>query len=108
MSNDVTIPNVNDFLEIEIDTGTGETSSVLYEYVIDEDKTMYDTKTLINLEWNLWNDICNIISHDLPSRLSSKQVIDDLLTEIGAKESEIEYLTKLADAQDSQEMKTSF
>ena len=108
MSNDVTIPNVNDFLEIEIDTGTGETSSVMYEYVIDEDKTMYDTKTLINLEWNLWNDICNIISHDLPSRLSSKQVIDDLLTEIGAKESEIEYLTKLADAQDSQEMKTSF
>ena len=108
MSNDVTIPNVNDFLEIEIDTGTSETSSVMYEYVIDEDKTMYDTKTLIDLEWKLWNDICNIISHDLPSRLSSKQVIDDLLTEIGAKESEIEYLTKLADAQDSQEMKTSF
>ena len=108
MSNDVTIPNVNDFLEIEIDTGTGETSSVMYEYVIDEDKTIYDTKTLIDLEWKLWNDISRIISHDLPTRLSSKQVIDDLLTEIGAKESEIEYLTKLADAQDSQELKTRF
>ena len=108
VSNDVAIPNVNDFLEIEIDTGTGETSSVMYEYVIDEDKPMYDTKTLIDLEWKLWNDISRIISHDLPARLSSKQIIDDLLTEIGAKESEIEYLTKLADAQDSQELKTRF
>ena len=108
VSNDVTIPNVNDFLEIEIDTGTGGTSSVMYEYVIDEDKTMYDTKTLIDLEWKLWNDICRIISHDLPSRLSSKQIIDDLLTEIGAKETEIEYLTKLANEQDPQELKTRF
>ena len=106
MSNDVAIPNVNDFLEIEIDTGTGETSSVMYEYVIDEDKPMYDTKTLIDLEWKLWNDISRIISHDLPARLSSKQIIDDLLTEIGAKETEIEYLTKLANEQDAQELKT--
>ena len=106
VSDDVAIPNVNDFLEIEIDTGTGETSSVMYEYVIDEDKPMYDTKTLIDLEWKLWNDISRIISHDLPARLSSKQIIDDLLTEIGAKETEIEYLTKLANEQDAQELKT--
>ena len=110
VSNDVKIPNVNDFLEIEMDTGTGETSrsSVLYEYVLYEDKTMCDQKNFINLEWNLWNDICRIISNELPARLSSKQVIDDLLTEIGKRETEIEYLTKLAKEQDSQEISTQF
>ena len=108
VSNDVTTPNVNDYLEIEMDAGTGETSrsSMMYEYVIYEDKTMYDNKNLIELEWNLWNDICRIISYELPGRLCSKQVIDDLLAEIGKKETEIEYLTKLANAQESDEIKT--
>ena len=105
VGDDVTIPIVNDFLEIEMDTGTGVTSPVMYEYVLYEDKTMYDQKNLIDLEWNLWNDIYRIISHDLPARMCSKQIIDDLLAEIGKKDTEIEYLKKLANGQ---EIKTQF